>query len=155
MAYKTAYMTKEYKTKERLEFITITPEIKSFVESSGILNGTVTVQTHHVTCCLWINEDEKNLIGKNGDLMKVLDKFAPPNAEYGHNDIKDASNPNGKRNTHMCENECINGHSHAHAMLFPTSINLIVKDGKIILGRWQELMLVELDHSRDRVIREI
>lgn len=159
MVYKTAYAEKVYETKKRLEFRTITSDVRDFVSSSGIENGIVTVQTHHTTACLFINEDEKNLIGPGGDIGKIMDRFASPDDEWGHNDIKDASNPKGKRDTHLCgfdkdgnAIECINGHSHAQAMLFHPSITLIIKDGTMILGKWQEIMLVELDHNRERKV---
>lgn len=157
--------TFEFQTKERLQFITITKEIQDFVEQSEVEQGTLTIQTHHTTCGIWINEDEKNLIGPENtlghkpDLKRVLDRFAGPDEHYGHDDICDAQNPNGKRNTHLCEAdscgiipECRNGHAHAQAMILNPSLNLIIKDGKLLKGRWQEIMLIELDHDRPRKV---
>ncbi len=157
--------TFQYKTRERLEFITITKDIEQAVSESGVNTGVVVIQSHHTTCAVWINEDEKNLIGPKSvlgytpDLMKVLDRFASPDEKYGHNDIKDDKNPSGKRDDHLCEPdscgvipECINGHSHAQAMILPCSLTMIINDGKLVRGRWQEILLVELDCSRDRQI---
>lgn len=157
--------SKTYKTARRLEFITITPDIEQFVKSSGVQAGTVTLQSHHTTASLWVNEDEKNLIGPDEaigctcDLKKALDRFAGPGEQYGHNDIADKSNPDGKRNTHLCEpdengviHECINGHSHCQAMILPCSITLVIDKGKLLTGTWQEIMLIELDHDRERTI---
>ncbi|TKJ17540.1 hypothetical protein CEE44_03325 [Candidatus Woesearchaeota archaeon B3_Woes] len=151
--------TFDYKTKKRLDFITITSNIEDFIKESNIDSGFVVIQTHHTTCSVWVNENEKKLIGEKGDLQKILDNFADPNAEYGHNDIKDSNNPNGKRNTHLCEpdscgiiSECKNGHAHSQGMILPCSIILIIKDGKLAKGRWQEIMLVELDHNRERKV---
>ncbi len=161
--YSASSKTFTYHTKERLEFINISDDLESFIKESGIKIGTVTVATHHTTCSLWVNEDEKNLIGPRSllgepsDLARVLDRFANPNEKYGHNDVCDMSNPKGKRNTHLCEpdengviQECINGHAHAQALMLHPSITLIIKDGKWERGRWQQLMLVELDHNRER-----
>ncbi|MFH1802939.1 MAG: YjbQ family protein [archaeon] len=153
--------TLEYKTKRRLEFINITKDVEDFVKESCVETGNVVVQTHHTTCGVWMNEDEKNLIGQSegGDLRKVLDGFANPDGEYGHNDIKDSRNPNGKRDTHLCEpdekgvcHECINGHAHAQGLIIKSSISLIVKKGKLLRGKWQEIMIVELDHDREREV---
>lgn len=157
--------TFEYQTQERLQFITITLEIEKFIEASGVKNGTVLMQTHHTTCRIWVNENEKNLIGPASelgytpDLQRILDRFAHPDEEYGHNDIADQNNPKGKRNTHLCEpdscwviNECINGHAHAQAMILPCSLSMIIQDGKLLRGRWQEILLVELDHDRPRKV---
>jgi|TARA_Y100000310_G_scaffold245097_1_gene250016 thiamine phosphate synthase YjbQ (UPF0047 family) len=157
--------TFEYNTKERLDFITITSEIADFVKESGIKSGLTVIQTHHTTCGVWINEDEKNLIGPPSslgyvnDLKKVLDNFAHPDEEYGHNDVKDSSNPSGKRDTHLCTPdscgvipECKNGHAHAQSMILQSSISMIVSEGKLAKGEWQEVMLVELDHDRKRKV---
>ncbi len=157
--------TKKYQTKYRQEFITITPDVEEIIKNSSIKRGTIVIQTHHTTCGIWINENEKNLIGPSeeigyiADLRKVLDNFADPTNEYGHNDICHSQNKDGKRNTHLCEpdengviNECINGHAHAQAMMLQSSISLIVEDGKLLRGRWQEVMLVELDHDRPRLV---
>ena len=156
---------KKYQTKYRTEFITITEDINSVIKESGITLGTVLIQTHHTTCGIWVNENEKNLIGPTeelgyiSDLRKVLDNFANPMHDYGHNDIGHADNKGGKRNTHLCEpdengviHECVNGHAHAQALMIHPSITLVVKDGKIFKGRWQEIMLVELDHDREREV---
>lgn len=156
---------KTYKTRYRTEFITITDDVRQAVTDSGVTRGMVVVQSHHTTCGLWINENEKNLIGPSeeigytSDLRKVMDRFADPTLEYGHNDICHGQNPEGKRNTHLCEpdengviHECINGHAHAQAMLTSPSVSVIVENGRLLLGRWQEIMLVELDHDRERTI---
>jgi len=157
--------TIKYNTKKRLEFVNITKDVQDFVKKSGIKKGTITIQTHHTTCGVWVNEDEKNLIGGEGtknkipDLKRILDRFASPEEDYGHNDIQDANNPKGKRDTHLCEpdekgvcHECINGHSHAQAMILQNSITLIVENKKPLLGTWQEIMLIELDHNRERTL---
>lgn len=163
--FSTYFETKKYQTKYRAEFITITNDVESVIKKSGIQRGTVVIQTHHTTCSVWVNENEKNLIGPSeeigytSDLRKVLDNFADPSSIYGHNDICHSENTNGKRNTHLCEpdengiiNECINGHAHAQALMVHPSLSLIVEDGKLLRGRWQEVMLVELDHDRERKV---
>ncbi len=152
-----------YETKYRTHFINITDDINGLIKKSDIKNGSIVIQTHHTTCGVWINEDEKNLIGPSeelgytADLRKVLDNFASPMQNYNHNDVKDQKNINGKRNTHLCEpdengviHECINGHAHAQALIISPSLSCIVKDGKLLLGKWQQIMLVELDHARER-----
>lgn len=164
MTYKAFTKVLDIKSKDRLQFITITDKIREAVKESGIKTGSVIVQTHHTTFRVWVNEDERNLVGHEDldydhDLKKILDRFAHPDEEYGHNDIKDSRNPNGKRNTHLCEpdskgvcHECINGHAHAQAMILPHAITMIVDKGDIVKGHWQQIMAVELDHDRDRKI---
>ena len=154
-----------YSTKHRLHFINITKDVENFIKESKISQGILIIQTHHTTCSLWVNEDEKNLIGSEeelgypSDLKRILDRFANPDEKYGHNDIMDKKNSKGKRNTHLCEpdengiiNECINGHAHAQGMILQSSISLIVENGKLVKGKWQQVMLVELDHDREREV---
>ena len=161
--YTVKARTLTYQTKRRLQFITITSDIVKFVKESGVEIGTITLQTHHTTCGLWVNEDEKNLVGSSDDLgyepdlKRILDRFADPSEDYNHNDICDIGNPDGKRNTHLCEpdkngviKECINGHSHAHNLMIKSFLTLIIQDGAPLLGQWQEIMLIELDHGRAR-----
>ena len=163
--FSTHLETKKYQTRYRTEFITITTDVENVIKNSGIKRGMILIQTHHTTCGIWVNENEKNLIGPSeelgytSDLRKTLDNFASPTLEYGHNDICDKENTNGKRNTHLCEpdengviHECINGHAHAQALMIHPSISLIVDGGKILKGVWQEIMLVELDHDRERSV---
>ena len=90
---------------------------------------------------------------------KVLDKFAHPDEKYMHNDVRDANNITGKRDTHLCTPdscgvipECKNGHAHAQGMIIQSSISMIISEGKLAKGRWQEIMLVELDHDRKRKV---
>ena len=154
--YISKIWNKKYKTKYRLHFINITKDVNEFIKKSGVKDGSIVIQTHHTTCSVWVNEDEKNLISSEGDLKRVLDRFAGPEEEYAHNDVRDVRNPKGKRDTHLCEpdekgvvHECINGHAHAQGMILPCSISLIVNSGKLLLGAWQHVMLVELDHDRE------
>ncbi|PIS40756.1 MAG: hypothetical protein COT26_01635 [Candidatus Kerfeldbacteria bacterium CG08_land_8_20_14_0_20_43_14] len=152
-------------THHRQEFINITGKVEEFIKETGVITGTITIQSHHTTASIWVNEDEKNLIGPReklgyiNDLSKILDNFAHPDADYKHNDVRDIRNPNGKRDTHLCTpdscgvvHECINGHAHAQAMLLHCSETLIIEQGKLVKGHWQQIMLVELDHDRERKI---
>src|SRR3989338_1665853 len=163
--YSVHLESKKYQTKYRAEFITITTDVEEAIKNSGVKRGSIVVQTHHTTCGIWVNENEKNLIGPSetlgyeSDMRKVLDNFAHPMHDYGHNDINHAQNPKGKRDTHLCEpdengviNECINGHAHAQALMIHPYISLFLEDGKLLKGSWQEIMLVELDHDRERQI---
>jgi len=154
-----------FQTKYRLEFIKITKDVEDFIKETGVKNGIVVIQTHHTTFSVWVNEDEKNLIGPSekigytNDLKRILDRFAGPDEEYGHNDVRDSRNPKGKRDTHLCEpdsdgvcHECINAASHAQGMILQSSVSLIIENGKLVNGKWQEIMLVELDHDRKREV---
>ncbi len=159
--YKTK--TIKFKTKYRLEFINITKEVKKFVKECKVKTGSIVIQTHHTTFSVWVNESEKNLIGNEkdlgytSDLKLILDRFASPNENFSHDDVRDINNPNGKRTDDLPKpnkdgtiDEPRNAHSHAHGLMLHTSLPLIIENGNLLLGKWQNILAVELDHSRER-----
>jgi thiamine phosphate synthase YjbQ (UPF0047 family) len=75
-----------------------------------------------------------------------LDRIAPRDAQYQHDDF-------GKRTVNVCNDECVNGHSHCKAISLPVNITLNLIDGRLQLGQWQRIMLVELDRSRPRKVQ--
>ncbi len=152
-----------FNTTERHEFQDITLDVENLVKESKIRTGSVTLQTHHTTCGLWLNENEPNLVGSRDklgyspDISEALDRFAHPHAGYNHDDIRDVNNPNGKRCTNLCPanpdgtiSECRNGFSHAQALLVQSTLPLTIRNSELLLGQWQRILLVELDHARER-----
>ena len=140
---KIEHKTLEYKTKDEFDFIDITDEVIKFTEQSQIKNGLVNIQTLHTTAVVILNENEPLLIE---DIKKNLEKTAPKTAQYQHDNLK-------KRTVNVCEDECINGHSHCKAIRLPANVTLNLIDGKIHFGQWQRLMFVELDRSRPRKVQ--
>lgn len=128
-------------TAECLEFIDLTSHIANIVARSGIRHGIVNVQTKHTTTALIVNENEPLLIT---DLKRLLDQHVPREGEYEHNDFS--------RRVDIPPDEPANGHSHCKALFLPASIMLNIADGRLQLGKWQSLFLVELDEARDRNI---
>jgi secondary thiamine-phosphate synthase enzyme len=127
-------------TAECLEFIDITDLIVELIEGCGIQNGIVNVQTRHTTTAIIINENEPLLLE---DMRRTLDRLAPRESEYGHNDFS-------IRTANMQPDETENGHSHCKAMFLRTSETLNLSDGVVQLGRWQRIFLIELDGARSR-----
>ena len=130
-------------TKETLQFIDITEKVKSFVEKTDVSDGLVNIQTMHTTAMLLLNENEPLLIE---DIKKNLEQVASKKDDYNHDDFS-------VRTVNMCDDECANGHAHCKAVyLTPTNtINLI--DGKLQLGTWQRVFLLELDRARPRKVQ--
>jgi len=129
------------RTTECLEFVDLTSYVANIVARSGIRHGIVNVQTKHTTTALIINENEPLLLN---DLKRMLDNYAPRDGEYEHNDFS--------RRIDIPPDEPANGHSHCKALFLPSSIMLNLANGKLQLGRWQSLFLIELDEARDRYI---
>lgn len=103
---------------------------------SGMLN----VFVKHATCGVKIIEDELLLLA---DINEHMDKLAPKDQNYLHDIIAIRDVPITER---------INGYSHIRQLYFSSSINIPVEDGKILLGKWQTIFLVELDPIRDREV---
>jgi len=140
---KTANTILSYQTKTLFDFIDITEEVKKFVSESSIKNGLVNVQIFHTSAALIFNENEPLLLE---DIKSNLEKTAPTTVKYQHDDFK-------KRTVNLCEDECVNGHSHCKAIRLPSTITLNLIDGKLQLGQWQRIMLAELDSSRPRNVQ--
>lgn len=130
------------KTKKGPQFIDITDEVSVFVESSGIKNGQVLVYSQHTTAAIKINENEPLLIK---DMEKFLSRMAPQGDFYNHNDFR-------RRKVNMCDGECANGHSHCQHLLLTTSETIPLMKGKMDLGIWQRIFLIELDRARPRSV---
>ena len=140
---KTANKTLKYQTKELFEFIDITDEVNNFVKESKIKNGLVNVQILHTSAALILNENEPLLLE---DIKANLEKTAPKNLDYNHDNFE-------IRTVNICKDECVNGHSHCKAIRLPVNITINLIDKKLQLGKWQKIMLVELDHSRPRKVQ--
>lgn len=134
--------TLKIKTKKGPEFIDITREATSFINKIDIKNGLVVVCSQHTTAAIKVNENEPLLIE---DMERFLSKLAPLKGSYDHNDFK-------KRKVNMTEDECPNGHAHCQHLLLSSSETLPIIGGKLQLGTWQRIFLVELDHARERQV---
>ena len=140
---KISHKTLEFQTKEELDFIDLTDEVEKFIIESQVKNGLVNIQTLHTTALLFLNENEPLLLE---DFKNHLQNLSPKASNYNHNDFS-------RRTVNVCEDECKNGHSHCLALHFPSNLTLNIIDGKMQLGQWQRIFLVELDKPRQRKIQ--
>jgi len=124
------------------EFIDITDEVLAAVEASEVREGAVTVFSRHTTAAVKINENEPLLLE---DMARFLERAAPREADYRHNDFV-------IRTVNMTEDECPNGHSHCQHLLLSASETIPISEGTALLGRWQRIFLIELDHPRLRQV---
>lgn len=120
-------------------FVDLTDRIARFVADAKVRAGTVTVQTLHTTTGVIVNEAEPLLLA---DFTAFLDRLAPQTSVYHHDDMT--------RRHGVPHDEPRNGHAHCRALLLPTSATLTIVDGGLQLGRWQRVLLVELDGPRRR-----
>jgi secondary thiamine-phosphate synthase enzyme len=125
------------RTSTARQFIDITEEVEDRVAQSGFRTGLAVVSSLHTTAAIVINEHEPELLK---DLDEFLIRLAPHTAEYLHNDV-----PHGI-------GEQPNGHAHCQALLLNSSATIPIVEGRMALGRYQRIFLVELDFSRPRSV---
>lgn len=128
-------------THQGINIHNITPQIESVVASTSIQNGYVLVFSRHTTTALAVNEDEERLIQ---DIQVFLEKLAPLNDRYLHNDLH--LRPN------IPPDEPKNAHSHLMAMMLNNTEIIPIVDGKLGLGTYQSILFFELDGARKRTI---
>jgi secondary thiamine-phosphate synthase enzyme len=120
------------KTSKPIEIIDITADVSSAVMSSGLDRGQITVISLHTTAFININEKEERLLE---DMEIFLKRFAPKDGNYRHN-----LNPIDGRD---------NAHSHLLGLFMNSSETIPFAGGKMLLGQWQSLFLIELDGPRE------
>lgn len=126
----------------RLEVLDITEDLERAVKDAGVTEGCAVAFCTHTTATLVLGEFENGLLE---DFRKRLTELAPPDIYYAHDDLT-------RRTQNIGDwHEPINGHSHiAHMIMGGASHTIPVGGGRPLLGRWQRLLLVELDGDRTR-----
>jgi secondary thiamine-phosphate synthase enzyme len=125
-----------------LEFVDITAALSRAVNEVGLVEGLLVAQTRHTTTGLLINEHEPLLLA---DLEALFERLAPVAAAYAHDDFV-------RRTVNIAPGERRNGQAHCRAALLRTSESLSVTDGRLDLGRWQRVFLVDFDGGQRREV---
>ena len=118
-------------TKRKEEIIDITSEVEGVVKRTGVKEGLCTVFARHATAAIIINENWD--VSLQDDLLNLLRKLVPSGV-WKHDKIDD------------------NGAAHLKSMLLGPSETIPVKNGKLMLGRWQGIALAEFDGPRKREV---
>jgi secondary thiamine-phosphate synthase enzyme len=104
----------------------LTEEVAQIVSESHVRCGLVHVFNVGSTGAVGTIEFEPGL---QKDLPEILDKLFPPSRDYGH-----------ERAWHDG-----NGHSHLQATTLGPSLTVPIKEGKLLLGTWQQIFHLECD----------
>ena len=121
-------------TKGFTDIIDITDSVTAIASRSGITTGLVTVFCQGSTGTVTTIEFESGVIN---DLKKAIEKIAPSNIPYDHNEKWGDGN----------------GFSHVRAALMKPSLSIPMIKGKLSLGTWQQIVFVDFDNrGRDRNI---
>ncbi|MBX5490663.1 MAG: type 2 isopentenyl-diphosphate Delta-isomerase [Chloroflexi bacterium] len=121
-------------------FLDITRDVAAVVERSGIQEGLVHVYSHHTTAAIRVNENEPLLLR---DFQRVLATLVPAGG-FEHDDLE--------RRAEVSPNEPRNGHAHCRHLMLATSETIPVVAGRMALGRWQSVFLIELCSARRRQV---
>jgi len=123
------------KTKGNCDVVNITEQVSEFVAQSAVQAGMVTLFNVGSTAGITTTEYEPGLV--NYDIKEAFEKIAPRNARYEHEETWHDDN----------------GHAHVRAALLGPSLSVPVVDGKLTLGTWQQIILVDFDtRPRTRTI---
>jgi secondary thiamine-phosphate synthase enzyme len=131
-----AIITKTIQTKSKGEndMVDLTKQTSKAIEESKLGDGIVTVFVSGSTAAVTTIEYEPGL---ENDFPKMLSRIAPKEIEYKHNKTWHDGN----------------GHSHVRASLIGPSITIPFKGGNLLLGTWQQIVLLEMDtRQRERKI---
>ena len=115
------------KTKGNCDVVNITEQVSEVVAQSDMREGTVTVFNVGSTAGITTTEYEPGLV--NYDIRAAFEKIAPEHARYEHEETWHDDN----------------GHSHVRASLLGPSLSVPVVDGRLTLGTWQQIILVDFD----------
>ncbi len=115
------------KTKGNCDIINITEEVDTTVARSDIRSGTVTLFNIGSTAGITTTEFEPGLA--NYDIKAAFEKIAPENARYEHEQTWHDDN----------------GHAHVRASLLGPSLSVPIVDGRLTLGTWQQIILIDFD----------
>ena len=116
------------------DMIDMTAQLSNTVKVSKIKNGTVTIFVSGSTAAVTTIEYESGL---KHDFPEMLSRIVPKDVEYEHDNTWHDGN----------------GHSHVRSSLIGPSITIPIIHGKLTLGTWQQVVLLEMDtRSRNRTV---
>ena len=126
----TAKQELKIDTKSRFDMRNINDHVQDAIRNSGVANGVSVVFVPHTTCGITINEAADSSVCR--DIMDFVYEAVPQKPEFKHTEG--------------------NSNAHIRCSYFGSSINLIIQDGRAILGQWQGIFLCDFDGPRTRKV---
>lgn len=120
-----------FNTKNRQEFLNITPQVEDVIEKSKVKEGLCLVNPMHITASVFINDDESGL---HQDFSVWLEKLAP----YGIDKYK--HNLTGEDNAD----------AHLKRTIMGREVVVAVTKGKLDFGPWEQIFYGEFDGQRNK-----
>jgi secondary thiamine-phosphate synthase enzyme len=118
------------RSKSRTEFIDITGMVQDVVKEAKIIKGICYLYVPHTTAGITINEGADPSVQR--DIQNTLSKLVPHEMNYFHREG--------------------NADAHIKSTIVGTSVNVIVDEGRLLLGTWQSIFFCEFDGPRHRRI---
>jgi secondary thiamine-phosphate synthase enzyme len=118
------------RSKARNEFIDITEMVQGVIKEAGVVKGICYLYVPHTTAGITINEGADPSVQR--DIQNTLSRIIPHDFNYAHREG--------------------NADAHIKSTLVGTSVNLIIEEGKLLLGTWQSIFFCEFDGPRHRRI---
>lgn len=106
--------------------VDLTEGVQRIVQGAGVERGLVTVFALGSTVAITTMEYER---GGIQDLTELLDRLIPRGADYSHNRL----------------NHDTNAHAHMRAAIIGPSETIPVVEGSLLLGTWQQVVLIDFD----------
>jgi len=117
-----------FSTKHEGHIVDITQQVQRAVSKSGLNDGMACVFVPGATGAVTTVEYEPGLLQ---DIPDALDRLFPRDITYQH-----------ELRWHDG-----NGHSHVRASFLGPSLTVPFKEGRLVLGTWQQIVFLELDNS--------
>lgn len=115
-------------TKEKKQVVSLGKKINNLIEESGVEEGQIHLTALHTTCCLTTADLDP---GTDQDYLEAIEKIFPKG------DWRHPHNPQ-----HVGD--------HIMSSLIGASLSLPIQNGQLLLGRWQQPVLIELNGPRQR-----
>ena len=119
------------RTKKAQEMLDITARVSEAVKQSGVNDGICLVYVPHATAAVVINENADPNVCE--DILEALARLIPE-GRWRHDRVDS------------------NAAAHIKATILGPSEAVPIRGGRLGLGTWQSLMLVELDGPRNRTV---
>jgi secondary thiamine-phosphate synthase enzyme len=113
------------------DMIDLTHRLGMLLDKHGLENGNALIFVTGSTAALTTIEYESGL---RQDMESLMERIAPRNIRYAHEETWNDGN----------------GHAHVRASLIGPSLTVPFGEGKLLLGTWQQVVLVDFD-NRPRV----
>lgn len=112
------------------QMIDITSNVQQCVDEEKFYEGYIIVFVPHTTAGITINEGADPSVQQ--DIIEMLEKLVPQHSSYLHSEG--------------------NSDAHIKASLFGSSIAVLIKKGRLLLGAWQHIFFYEGDGPRNRTV---